>query len=281
MTYGRCKLTGLEGKMVRSHLLPKALTRTPIAGVPRVEGYPDGRPIKRFDSWYDTKLVTRAGENILSALDDWAIKELRRLRLLWSSWGQDGEPFKSADHDPIGDTEWGTRTCETTDPIRLRLFFLSLLWRAANTDIWQYGIRLSDERNALLRDMLNSGSAEPLDAFPVALIQLTTKGPWQNVGPRVELKRIGESPDAPGAERRFFRFYLDGLIIHIDDDETDAGHDRHGKLAIGKDRSFAALTRTYEGSYQEEWLNDILIANFQNYRTLVDSMFNGRSPSKR
>jgi hypothetical protein len=77
MANGTCRLTGTKGKFVKSHLIPKALTRPEEPGLPLIQGGSGKRARKRWDSWYDSELVTREGEDILSALDDWAIRYLR------------------------------------------------------------------------------------------------------------------------------------------------------------------------------------------------------------
>lgn len=82
-----CKLTKKTGKFVKSHIIPKALTKPEISGAPFVEFGMNYKQSKRcYSSWYDNNLVTREGENILSDYDDWAIRELRKNKLIWSSW---------------------------------------------------------------------------------------------------------------------------------------------------------------------------------------------------
>jgi hypothetical protein len=83
---GVCKLTHNHGTFVDSHLLPKALTRPDVAGNFLIENGYSHRPTKRFSSWYDPELCIRKGENILAAYDNDGIKELRRLKLIWSGW---------------------------------------------------------------------------------------------------------------------------------------------------------------------------------------------------
>jgi hypothetical protein len=84
---GICKLTGVEGSFVKSHLLPNALTRQSIPGGPFIQGGDGEAPERRWTSWYDTALVTEEGEAVLSELDNWAIAQLRSHRLVWSGWG--------------------------------------------------------------------------------------------------------------------------------------------------------------------------------------------------
>lgn len=89
MANGTCKLTGESGPLVKSHILPKALTYGAEKGLPFAQAGRDYAPIKRWDSWYDPLIVTQAGEDILEAYDNWAIEELRAHRLVWSGWGGD------------------------------------------------------------------------------------------------------------------------------------------------------------------------------------------------
>jgi Ser/Thr protein kinase RdoA (MazF antagonist) len=85
---GLCGLTGKPGKYVKAHILPAALTEAgDNAGALTQHGEGQTRPIRRWTSWYDPRLVTAEGEAILAAYDEWAIQELRRLKLVWSSWG--------------------------------------------------------------------------------------------------------------------------------------------------------------------------------------------------
>src|SRR5579859_649529 len=128
MAFGYCKLTGKRGTFVSSHLLPKAVTRPSKPGSPFIEAKVGLRPVRRFDSWYDKELVIRLGEDILSEYDDQGIAELRRHGLLWS-----GRPFDVVpDVMPLSEEQGsGLREINGVDGHKLRMFFLSLLWRAA------------------------------------------------------------------------------------------------------------------------------------------------------
>jgi len=76
--HGFCTLTHRPGAFVKSHLLPEALTRSTVQGAPLVQYGEGRRPGQRWTSWYDAELVTRDGEDVLSALDTWAIAALRQ-----------------------------------------------------------------------------------------------------------------------------------------------------------------------------------------------------------
>lgn len=269
MAYGRCKLTGHEGKLVRSHLLPKSVTRTPEPGLPRVDGFNGRRPTKRFDSWYDPCLVTRTGEDILSDYDNWAVKELRRLKLIWSGWG---------DHDNLPDdnVEWsedsriGFRHLVSDDINMLRLFFLSLLWRAASTSLNDYRVPLPPDQIETLRKMLIRRDPTPIDLFPVVLTQLTTKGPWHIAGPRiVNLPPVNGTGDGTP----FFRFYFDGLIAHIYDDVTCEMASGLGPLALQDRSTLVVIARPFESSAQEEWLQEVITLTARDHFSTVERIF--------
>lgn len=64
--------------------------------------------------------------------------------------------------------------------------------------------------------MVRDGNPEPLEFYPVSLIQLSTLGVRHNHTPLAQSKPI---PDLTGGQTTtknpFFRFYFDGLIAHI------------------------------------------------------------------
>ena len=178
MATGTCKLTGEHGKFVRSHLLPQALTRPEGPGAPLIQAGMSARPIRRWTSWYDPRLVTSAGEAILSKHDDSGIKELQRHKLVWSSWGPmvklESQGFREYRYD---DHSMGVRHLTDVDTLTLRMFFLSLLWRAAATDLVEFAeVHLNKEQLSQLTEMILSNNPEPLDFYPIELIQLSTIG---------------------------------------------------------------------------------------------------------
>lgn len=54
---GRCKLTGSFGHLVKSHIIPQALTETVSKGESLTQRGPNGRLIRPWSSWYDRRLV--------------------------------------------------------------------------------------------------------------------------------------------------------------------------------------------------------------------------------
>jgi hypothetical protein len=264
---GVCKLTGEQGKFVNAHLLPKALTKAGGLGVPMTQSGRGMRPETRHSSWYDNQLVTAKGEKVLADLDDWAIKELRRLRLVWSGWG----PMVGlSDVRKVPNTPWGWRTIEGGDWRRLRLFFLSLLWRAAASQRFEFNeVEVSADDLERLRIMVLNGDPDPVDYFQIQLVQLSTRGIEHNHTPLADTKRIGEEMD-DGYDIPFFRFYFDGLIAHFDRREIAEIQKRPlAELALGAGDPLTVTTVTFEESFQRKNF-DAMFADYVAYKAALE-----------
>jgi hypothetical protein len=208
-----CKLTRKPGKFIASHLIPQAFTRPP-AGEGFISGGEGSRPKRSWSSWYDRRLVIRKGEKVLADYDNWAVRELRRLELVWSGWGRK-TCLPIEDYSGSKQAEYGLRQLECADPDKLRLFFLSLLWRAAATELPEFhAVRVPLDDLERLRRMLVDGDPRPLDFYPTSLLQIVSRGDSHNLAPIAQ--DLG-SPNNFDSNRTFrtFRFYFDGLIAHI------------------------------------------------------------------
>jgi hypothetical protein len=249
---GVCKLTGHRGPFVKSHLIPASLTRPEYKGASLVQAGPGERPIRRWTSWYDRALVTAEGEKILAAYDDAGIKELSRHKLIWSSWGPMIE-LNTSDHKryPWG---MGARRLETVDVRALRMFFLSLLWRAAATNLREFSqIEIDSARLYQLKEMVLSGMAEPYDFFPMQIAQMSTRGLQHNYGPVESTKEIPAVGEHPSYEMPIFRFYLDGLAVHFDRRPTGE-QQYNGPLTLGFGSELFVTTISFEDSLQRRWI---------------------------
>jgi hypothetical protein len=251
MQTGVCALTGTPGKFVRAHILPQALTYGAAKGLPFAQAGQDSPPIKRWTSWYDQSLVTQEGEAILSEYDNWGIEELRRLKLVWSSWGE--QTSLPGDFHEIPEKKgWGARKLVTSDPTRLRLFFLSLLWRAGASQMSEFdeiAIRASDLRR--LKIMLVNRDPAPYDRFPVMLTQLSTKGGIHNLTPLSMRKPLTpwcrNGPSVP-----IFRFYLDGLVAHFHRETKPDEVVELSNMFVGNSEEFGVTVLPFENSWQQQ-----------------------------
>lgn len=248
---GVCRLTHRSGVFVDSHILPEALTRPSIRGNPLFQ-YGDGRrATRRWTSWYDSQLVTAEGERYLSELDTWAISALREHKLVWSGWGC--ERILGANHTLINEF-LGVRAIEGLDTKRLRVFFYSLLWRAAASDRYEFkDIVVPVDHLELLRRTVIGSVDPPLDFYPVQLTQLSTRGLMHNYTPIPDMKYVPnlEDPHAPPYELPTFRFYFDGLIAHVHRELPPAyGAEKLGNLVLGAAKELVLSTVTFEASLQ-------------------------------
>jgi hypothetical protein len=266
---GICSLTKRRGKFVKAHLIPKALTKPAVGGLPFVENRSGSRPARKWSSWYDNKLVTAEGEAVLAAFDNWAIPELRKHKLVWSGWGPLQSLPHGHDHDLLGTSGFGLRKVSGLDANRLRLFFLSLLWRAAaSTHGGFVEIKLPPQELEKLREMLLANDPGAPTYFSIHLIQISTLGPAQNLVPIAQTKTIPAVGDVQEHTRPIFRFYFEGLVAHIHLD-AEYESDKLGPLVLGQEGSITITTVTYEQSFQRKNLMNIVAEAYMNWPDLM------------
>lgn len=246
MKSGVCKLTLRRGKFIRAHIIPKALTKPNVRGNQFVQFGMGLEPKQMWSSWCDDELVICDGEDILARYDAWAITELRRLKLVWASWGS-AKALPTQEPFAFKHPEFGLRKFECRNSDRLRLFFLSLLWRAAASTRPEFEcVELSAGHLEQLRSMVHDGNPRPLSFYPVTLVQIVTRGHTHNFVPLAQdnVVDIGE-----GRQYRHytFRFYFDGLIAHMHRGEMR----EIGDLAVGNSRTLIVQTRSFKNSWQQ------------------------------
>ena len=201
----RCKLTLKEGKFVKSHILPKALTKPRISGAHFVQpsmlsvGH---KYIKRNDSWFDKDLTIRYGEDILSDLDSFGIEQLRKNGLVWSSTKR-----------KFFDTLPNLSIVCFEQPKKMRLFFLSLLWRAAATKLDEFrAIQIPSQQLEKIRKVLTGEDKDKRSLYPMILVNLATEGHTHNLAP---IESTIDCVQKGYGKNKIFRFYMNGLIIHF------------------------------------------------------------------
>ncbi|MEK0163987.1 hypothetical protein VWX35_05135 [Phaeobacter sp. A36a-5a] len=256
---GVCRLTENEGKLVKSHIIPQAFTRPTISGAPLLQSTKGRGHLRRWTSWYDSSLVTRDGEDLLSEIDDLAVKELRRAKLVWSGWNfhlpreMVFGPM-SADH--------GIRIVQNFNQEAVCLFFWSIAWRASVSkipDMQNFSLPSQIEekaKSAILKRRIDCAE------MPVSLIQLSTKGEPHNHSPILDEKVTPTFGDLPEKTIPIARIYLDGLIAHLHlEPESFEGTNEHG-LFLGESENITVTTISYEKSFQYE---NLLTVAFESY----------------
>ena len=258
MAIGTCKLTGDVGPLVKAHILPAALTSPYPVGLPFAQAGRDHPPIKRWTSWYDANIVTRAGEDILESFDTWAVAALRKHRLVWSGWGDEQSLIAPHFERIPGAEQWGFRKITDLDGAKLRLFFLSLLWRAAVSDMVEFKeIQIGASGLRRLRRMLVERDPYPMHLFPMSLTQLATKGDVHNLTPLAQ-ERPREAYSNDRGTIPIFRFYLDGLIVHIHRKSSAAEVSKLGDMIVGGTDSLVLGTVDFESSWQRTNMDELV-----------------------
>lgn len=255
---GRCALTHEEGEYIKSHLIPKALTRPSASGRPLIQIQSGKNAIRRWDSWFDDRLVILKGENYLTDLDTWAIKTMRMHKMVWSGWG--AADSLHGHFQALPGSPWGIRRIKGIDTLKLRLFFLSLLWRAAATSLPEFAeVDMPEDDLEVLRTMLLASQALPISFYPISLTQLSTKGFIHNMPPMADYKKIPSLiPGLRHRLERMYRFYFDGLIAHISLPDGSCNYQKEGSLVLGATRDVVLSTVSYESSFQKENFDTVL-----------------------
>jgi len=248
-THGYCKLTGSKGKFVKSHIVPKSLTRSEEPGLPLMESRPEGGVKKKWDSWYDKKLVIRKGEDFLSKIDNSAIAELRKQSLLWSSFERRLPGLKRVE----GIETHGFRKIIGLDPKPVWLFAASIAWRASVSTIpeMRWFKLTADEEAHLQKSILMDKPA--YKKFPVSLIQLSSQGLKHNHTPTLDTKITPDLGQKGGSrEIQFARIYAEGLIFHLNRTAFPIDELSNNSLFVGCDENLMVTCIDFEASDQKD-----------------------------
>jgi hypothetical protein len=221
-------------------------------------------------------LVTQEGEEILATYDNWAINELRRLELVWSGWGNKTS-LPSEDWKGTFPRGYGLREVRCSNPNKLRLFFLSLLWRAAATDLPEFhAIGVNVDELERLRIMVTTANPYPLDFFPIRLLQVITKGFDHNLSP-VSLDWGHAHVGSEQIRMRLFRFYFDGLITHFHRDDGNKMMEIMPAHLIGFSSDLRVQTQTFEDSFQFKNMMQHVAEGTQQWSSEIERMI-GKMP---
>ena len=254
--FGTCKLTGTVGPFVKSHILPASLTRPAYAGGMLFQHGLGRRAQKRRTSWYDPAMVCTEGEKLLSDLDDWGIKFLRRERLVWSGFGPINRVEPEISLSDLGPDlhDYGMRNLKVDEAENLRRFFLSLLWRASVSKLPEMDqVQLSKDDEEKLTSYLLGNAELPITFFPCWLTQHHQVGFPHNQTPT---KRVKTFPSVAGSTERsvsIYRFYFDGLVSHFHEiAENDAERIAKSPLTVGFSSELAITCIPWSRSAQLE-----------------------------
>lgn len=209
-----CRLTGIEGLGVDSHIIPRSFYRWKgfqatirkheLIALQGNDSYLPQRATAK--GIYDNSILVSEGEKLLSEWDDYACDLLVRLKA-------DGQPVF------VDGKEAGLEIAEY-DYTKLKLFFISVLWRAHTTKQQFFGnVELEDSHEKKIRQMILDRSPGEVDDYPVTIGYCeNNKGGWLPiVSPWHFIRR----------NRKYFTFLLASWIVQIKPDDLGCDPDEH------------------------------------------------------
>jgi len=154
----------------------------------------------------------------------------------------------------------GLRKVSGIDGRKLRLFYLSLLWRAAASRLPEFAdVQLDPIALERLRVMVLTSHIDPPDFFPISLIQLSTRGVTHNQVVIQQVKTQGGMMGLPLEYVPFFRIYIDGLVAHLGTGTySQADVADLGPLIVGNEKDLVISTVIFQGSTQ---LRNLMLEN--------------------
>ncbi|KAA8672638.1 hypothetical protein [Pantoea dispersa] len=258
---GICKLTGKKGKFVDSHILPRALTLLSKKGERAIQKWHNGPETKRFQGWYDNQLVIQDGESILRDIDDKAIKILRRNHLVWSGWPTFQRSLLDEELSvPMSADGFSFRIFNNIDTSALKVFFLSIVWRAAaSTREDMSEVVLHPDLLERLRIATLTKSPLNYNDFPIRLHQIYDRGIPHNRTPIIERQEFDLGPPYAYMSYLFCRIYLDGLIAHVALDADDNYCSSLGNLLLGNGKELGVIVNPFNTSRSFSNLKEVML----------------------
>jgi hypothetical protein len=216
-----CKLCGKDKKLVRAHIIPKSLWK-PLFDAelpPQIHSHaPTSYSKKSPVGAYDTGIVCAQCESIFSPWDDYAQK------LLLADPIEEKYVIKNGRKIAYVETDF--------DYAKLKLFFISLLWKAAVSNHYFFSRVNVGSFEPQLRRMILKGDPGDPDTFATLMAKCED--------------RLGQIVLNPHPERWWevncYHFYLSGYVAYIKVDRRPAP-DFMGELALNPEKPLIIIVR--------------------------------------
>jgi hypothetical protein len=266
-----CKLTGKVGRGVKSHIIPRAFVDKNLDKHTRIQSGLGQKPKLLHTGWYDEKIVTREGEEILEKIDSLAATEIARHGLTWRH-----HPINCASKRHKFTDDGQELICfEEVNTSILRKFFLSVLWRAAVSKRSEFKDIIIDVMSLnKLRKIVRGDIEGSMSDFPCVLIINTTKGQPQNLAPLRQIIDVPPMNGFRGDKIKIFRFFLDGLVLHIGRKAMDIR--LQGKWIprlVGSSDKLYAIGIPYEISWQRDNLEQVIAETEYRWPNEIERLY--------
>jgi hypothetical protein len=198
-----CKLCGMDGRSVQAHIIPESMypfeagTRKPLLVF---RGAPDSPLGRSRVGEYDPALVCEGCESRFNPWDDYAFRLLRK------------EPRDQDYYFRNG--EQGAYEVQSYDYAKLKLFFVSVLWRASETSRPFFSaVSVGTKHIAQLRTMILNKDPGGSEDYSIIVFRLRNKHDAHKSVTKPYLRPWGD-------ERvRFYLFYFFGYAYLIKADQ--------------------------------------------------------------
>lgn len=198
---------------------------------------------------------------MLAAVDDKAIKALRRNKLTWDSWGL-FKPYFQKISPATPDHSFREVVLAKEDAHAIQIFFLSIAWRVSASTLSDFqDVKLPAEVEENIRRSIVAPNEGDWRSFPVSLLQLTTQGEPHNHSPYLANKVIQGNGNGTDVQVPFMRIFLNGLIAHINYQGYPVEKALDGPLFLCGGDVLGVPGITYEASYQYE---NLLVAAMES-----------------
>ena len=229
-----CKLCGKDKKLVRAHIIPKSLWKPLFdeqppqihSSVPTVDNK------KSPVGVYDTGIVCAQCENIFSPWDDYAQK------LLLADPSEKNYLMENGQRIAYVET--------SIDYAKLKLFFISLLWKAAVSNHYFFSRVNVGSFEPQLRRMILKGDPGDPDTFSIMVAKCE-----DSLAPII----LNPYPER-WLDINFYRFYLAGYMAYIKVDRRPAP-DFMGELALNPAKPLIIILRALRTSKDVKVMQDI------------------------
>jgi len=216
-----CKLCDKDRKLVRAHIIPKSLWKPLFNDKHPPAIHSNAPPFnanKSLVGVYDTGIVCAQCESIFSPWDDYAQK------LLLANPTGKKYVFKNGQKIAYLET--------AIDYAKLKLFFISLLWKAAVSNHFFCSRVNVGSFEPQLRKMILEGDPGDPDTFAIMMAKCED--------------RLGTIVLNPHPERwwkvNYYRFYVAGYVAYIKVDRRPAP-DVMGELALDPEKPLIIIVR--------------------------------------
>lgn len=216
-----CKLCGKDKKLVRAHIIPKSLWK-PLFDDKQPPQIHSNAPTfyskKSSVGVYDTGILCAQCESIFSPWDDYAQKLLLA---------------KPSEKNYVMENGQRIAYVETAiDYTKLKLFFISLLWKAAVSNHYFFSrVNVSAFEPQLRRMILKSDPGDP-DTFSIMVAKFEDTLGTIVLNPHPERWR----------DINYYRFYLAGYMAYIKVDRRHAP-DFMDELALNPEKPLIIILR--------------------------------------